>query len=66
VIVSEHMTRLIAYVRKAYLERLQASAGQGSERARAKLDALGVPLEAELVVVHEAHHRYKWAIRALV
>jgi hypothetical protein len=66
VIISEHMTRVIAYARKFYYERLQASAGTGNERARARLAALGVPLEAQLVVVHEPHRRLKWSVKALV
>jgi hypothetical protein len=64
-IVSEHMTRLIAYLRKASYERLQARAGLGDARAVAKLNDLGVPAEAALVVVHELHRRFKWAVKAL-
>jgi hypothetical protein len=66
VIVSNHMTRLIANLRKQSLERLQLRAGAGDQRARAKLDQLGVPVEVALVVVPEPHRRLKWAVRAVV
>lgn len=63
IVVSQHQTRLAAYVSKHKWQRRQAAAAQGDATAQRELSNKGIGIEGRLKLERAGRHTHeKWAI----